>query len=121
MRNPLAAENVLQRLSELLRVALDDMRSMQVPLKQEIVFLENYIEIQKQRFQERLDVHMEIASDALPIPVPSLLLQPLVENAIHHGIGKNKGSDVIEVTAQRHGQDLLLQVKNMASDLSSDA
>ena len=118
--NPAAAENVLQRLSELLRVALDDMRSMQVPLKQEIVFLENYVEIQKQRFQERLDVRLEIASDALPIPVPSLLLQPLVENAIHHGIGKNIGSDVIEVTARRHGQDLLLQVKNMASDLGSD-
>lgn len=118
--NPAAAEIVLQRLSELLRVALDDMRSMQVPLKQEIVFLKSYIEIQKQRFQERLDVRLEIAPDALPVPVPSLLLQPLVENAIHHGIGKNKGSDVVEVTAQRHGQDLLLQVKNRASNLGSD-
>jgi len=118
--NPAAAEIVLQRLSELLRVALDDMRSMQVPLKQEIAFLKNYVEIQKQRFQERLDVRLEIAPDALPVPVPSLLLQPLVENAIHHGIGKNKGSDVVEVTAQRHGQELLLQVKNRASDLGSD-
>jgi|SRR5215469_2226673 len=119
--NPAAAENVLLRLSELLRVALDDMRSMQVPLNQEIVFLENYVEIQKQRFRERLDVRLEIAPDALQVPVPTLLLQPLVENAIHHGIGKNKGNDVIEVTAQRHGQDLLLQVKNMASSLGSHA
>jgi two-component system, LytTR family, sensor kinase len=118
--NPAAAENVLQRLSELLRVALDDMRSMQVPLEQELVFLENYVEIQKQRFQECLDVRLEIAPDALTVPVPSLLLQPLVENAIHHGIGRHKGNDVVKVTAQRHGQDLLLQVKNMASDLGSD-
>ena len=119
--NPTAAENVLQRLSELLRVALDDMRSMQVPLKQEIVFLENYVEIQKYRFQDRLDVRLGIDEDVLSIPVPSLLLQPLVENAIHHGIGRHKGSDVVEVMARRQGSELLLQVRNLASDLNSTA
>jgi two-component system, LytTR family, sensor kinase len=119
--NPVAAENVLQRLSDLLRVALDDMRSMQVPLKDELAFLENYVEIQKQRFQERLDVRLDIASDALSLSVPSLLLQPLVENAIHHGIGKNKGSDVVQISAQRQGSNLLLQVKNAASNLTSGA
>lgn len=118
--NPTAAEHVLHRLSELLRVALDDMRSMQVPLQQEIKFLENYVEIQKYRFQDRLDVCLDIAEDALDVPVPSLLLQPLVENAIHHGIGRNKGIDVVEVSAHRSGTDLLLQVKNMASDLNLD-
>jgi len=116
--DPVAAENVLQRLSELLRVALDDMRSMQVPLEQEITFLRHYIEIQKHRFQSRLEVRFAIADDVLSFPVPSLILQPLVENAIHHGIGRHKGSDVIEVTAQRHGEQLLLQVKNAASELS---
>jgi two-component system, LytTR family, sensor kinase len=119
--DPAAAESVLQRLSELLRVALDDTRSMQVPLAEEIAFLENYVEIQKQRFRERLQVRMKIAPDALQIPVPSLLLQPLVENAIHHGIGRHKGSDTIEVSARRDGLDLLLQVKNNASHLVVDA
>ena len=119
--NPAAAENVLHRLSELLRVALDDMRNMQVPLREEISFLQNYVEIQKYRFQDRLEVRLEVAEDALSIPVPSLLLQPLVENAIHHGIGRNKGSDVVEVSAHRHGTDLLLQIKNTASDLNANA
>jgi LytS/YehU family sensor histidine kinase len=115
--DPSAAENVLQRLSELLRVALDDMRSMQIPLDQEVTFLRHYIEIQRYRFQSRLEVRLAIADDVLSVPVPSLILQPLVENAIHHGIGRHKGSDVIEVSAQRHGNQLLLQVKNRASEL----
>ena len=94
------------------------MRSMQVPLEQEITFLRHYIEIQKHRFQSRLEVRLVIADDVLSVPVPSLILQPLVENAIHHGIGRHKGSDTIEVTAQRHGEHLLLQVKNAASELN---
>ncbi len=115
--DPHAAENVLQRLSELLRVALDDMRSLQVPLEQELAFLEHYVEIQKQRFQERLTVHFHTAPDTLTIPVPTLLLQPLVENAIHHGIGIHKGRDVVEITSRREGQQLVLEIKNSAGSL----
>ena len=115
--DPVAAENVLQRLSELLRVALDDMRSLQVPLEQEIIFLEHYVEIQKQRFQERLTVRFHMAPDTLSVPVPTLLLQPLVENAIQHGIGSHKGSDVVEITARRDGRQLVLEIRNLASSL----
>lgn len=115
--NPAAAENVLQRLSELLRVALDDMRSLQVPLEQEITFLKHYVEIQKQRFQDRLTVRFEMAPETLSVPVPTLLLQPLVENAIHHGIGRHKGSDVVEITARRDGRQLVVEIKNLASSL----
>jgi LytS/YehU family sensor histidine kinase len=118
--NPAAAENVLQNLSELLRVALGDMRHSQVPLEQELSFLRNYVAIQKQRFQERLTVQFDVAADALPIPVPSLLLQPLVENAIHHGIGKHKGNDIVVITVRRQGQKLLIQVTNLASSLIED-
>ncbi|SEG31730.1 Histidine kinase [Bryocella elongata] len=116
--DPIAAEDVLHRLSELLRVVLDDMRSMQVPLEQEITFLEHYVEIQKQRFRDRLTIRFNIAPGTRSIPVPSLLLQPLVENAIHHGIGRHKGSDTVEIFAQRVGTTLLLQVKNFASSLN---
>lgn len=116
--NPSAAETVLQRLSELLRVALDDTRSFEVPLKDEIAFLENYVEIQKQRFQDRLSVRYDIPTDTSSVPVPSLLLQPLVENAIHHGIGLNKGSDIVEITARLCGADLSLRVSNLASSLT---
>ena len=119
--DPAAAENVLQRLSELLRVALDDMRSLQVSLEQEVIFLQHYVEIQRQRFQERLTVQFHIAPDTLAIPVPTLVLQPLVENAIHHGIGIHKGSDVVEVSARREGQQLVLEIRNSASSLVEDS
>src|ERR1700733_3856530 len=116
--DPLAAENILQSLSELLRVALDAMRSLQAPLEQEITFLEHYVEIQKQRFQERLIVRLHIAPDTLPILVPTLLLKPLVENAIHTGNGRHKGSDVVEGASRREGQQLVVEIRNSASSLS---
>jgi len=115
--NPEAAENMLVRLSELLRAALDDMRILQVPLEKEITFLEHYVGIQKERFQERLTIRFDVALDVLSVSVPTFLLQPLVENAIHHGIGTHKGSDVVEVTARRNGQQLVLEIKNFASSL----
>lgn len=119
--NPEAAEQVLLHLSKLLRVALGDMHSLQVPLKQEIVFLEHYVEIQKQRFQERLTVHINVPLDTLSVAVPPLLLQPLVENAIQHGIGKHKGSDQVEVLARRDGKSLVLEIRNFASVLDERA
>ena len=115
--DPKAAEDVLQRLSELLRVALDDMRSLQVPLHQEVTFLAHYVEIQKQRFQERLIVQFHMSPETLPIPIPTLLLQPLVENAIHHGIGRHKGRDVVEVSSWLDGQHLVVEIRNSASSL----
>jgi len=75
------------------------------------------VEIQKQRFLERLVVRFHIARDTLPVPVPTLLLQPLVENAIQHGIGRHKGSDVVEVTSQREGKHLTVEIRNYASSL----
>jgi two-component system, LytTR family, sensor kinase len=84
-------------------------------------FLEHYVEIQKQRFQERLIVRFHMAPDMLLIPVPTLLLQPLVENAIHHGIGRYKGSDVVEITARREGQQLVLEIRNSASSLLDES
>ncbi len=116
--DPIAAENILQRLSELLRVALDDLRSLQVPLEQEMAFLDHYVQIQKQRFGERLTVRFDTAPDTLPIPVPTLFLQPLVENAIHHGIGTHKGCDQIEIDARLNGRNLVLEIRNFASSLT---
>jgi two-component system LytT family sensor kinase len=97
------------------------MRSLQVPLQQEVVFLEHYVAIQKHRFQERLTVSFDIAPEALAVLVPSLFLQPLVENAIHHGIGKQKGSDRVEVTARRQGDELVLRISNYSSSLTNGA
>ena len=119
--DPAAAERVLLRLSELLRVALSDMQHSEVPLEQELKFLEHYVEIQKQRFQERLEVRIDTPPETLSIKVPSLLLQPLVENAIHHGIGHIKGTDTVIVFARTAGDTLILDVNNYASTLSAEA
>jgi two-component system, LytTR family, sensor kinase len=101
--NPQAAEDVLLRLSELLRVALDEMRNQEVPLEQELSFLDLYVGIQKQRFKDRLCVLVHADPDVLRFKVPSLILQPLVENAVHHGIGRHKGIDTVEVSASVDG------------------
>jgi two-component system LytT family sensor kinase len=115
--DPKAAEDVLIRLSELLRVALDEMRSQEVSLRQELAFLDCYVGIQKQRFKDRLNVVVHAEEEILDVKVPSLILQPLVENAVHHGIGKHKVSDTVDVSAKRNGDFLELEVRNYSSSL----
>ena len=110
--DPRAAEDVLLRLSELLRISLDQMGTNEVPLARELEFLDLYVGIQRQRFGDRLSVEIHADPSTLGYRVPSLLLQPLVENAILHGIGKHKGEDLIEVFAQLENGGLQLEVWN---------
>lgn len=115
--DPKAAEDVLIRLSELLRVALDEMRNQEVSLRQELAFLDYYVGIQKQRFKDRLSVVVHADEEILDTKVPSLILQPLVENAVHHGIGKHKVSDRVDVSAKSNGGFIELEVRNYSSSL----
>jgi two-component system, LytTR family, sensor kinase len=110
--DPRAAEDVLLRLSELLRVALDEMEAYEIPLSRELEILDLYVGIQQRRFGERLTVQVHADATTLAIAVPPLILQPLVENAIHHGIGKHKGQDCIEVFATRQDTGLQIEVWN---------
>jgi two-component system, LytTR family, sensor kinase len=110
--DPRAAEDVLLRLSELLRISLDQMGTNEVPLARELEFLDLYVGIQRQRFGDRLSVEIHADPSTLEYQVPSLLLQPLVENAILHGIGKHKGEDLIEVFAHLENGGLQLEVWN---------
>jgi len=91
--DPGAAEDVLLRLSGLLRISLGQMDANDIPLARELEFLDLYIGIQKRRFGERLGFEIQADQAALGARVPPLILQPLVENAIRHGIGKHKGDD----------------------------
>lgn len=110
--DPGAAEDVLLRLSELLRISLDEMGTAEVSLARELEFLDMYVGIQRRRFGDRLKVEIHAEETTLDRQVPPLLLQPLVENAIRHGIGKHKGDDTIEVYARADAGGLELEVWN---------
>jgi two-component system LytT family sensor kinase len=92
--DPVLAEASVERLATMFRYVLASSERGQVPLEEELAFVDNYLEIERARFGERLQVTREIAPDALPTPVPSLILQPLVENAVKHGHGDDGRIDL---------------------------
>jgi two-component system LytT family sensor kinase len=110
-----AAEDVLLRLSELLRISFDQMDANEVTLARELDFLDLYVGIQKRRFGDRLSFEIQADPATLDWAVPPLILQPLVENAILHGIGKHKGEDCIEIFASRENDGLQIEVWNANS------
>jgi LytS/YehU family sensor histidine kinase len=117
--DPPGAEDVLLRLSELLRATLQQSQSQEICLREEIELLECYVGIQKHRYGERLHFNFEIDENLLDATVPIFVLQPLVENAIRHGIAKRKGEDVVSVQVSREGSNMVLVVKNHNSVLDA--
>lgn len=107
-----SATDMLAGLSDLLRLALENVGTQEVSLQRELEFLERYLEIERIRFADRLQVSMRIAPETLNARVPNLILQPLVENAIRHGIASRSTSGLIEIKAEREGELLRLQVKD---------
>lgn len=114
--DPRAAEHMLTRLGELLRIYLRSSELQEISLAQEIDFLRRYLEIQKLRFEERLHVHIRLDPAAETAAVPSLILQPLVENAIVHGIADRDRDGSIEIDAAVEGAELSLRVADNGSD-----
>lgn len=107
-----AARRMIARLSELLRLTLDTAGQQKVTLRQELEALERYLEIEQIRFQDRLCVRMQIAPATLTARVPNLVLQPIVENAIRHGIAPSSTAGQIEITAEQQNGHLILQVRD---------
>ncbi len=104
------AVNLIARLSSLLRMTLDHTRAHEVTLRQEMDFLERYIDIQKVRFSDRLSVDITIEPAAMEMRIPNLLLQPLVENAILHGIAPKSGPGRVGVKGRVEDGRLHLEV-----------
>jgi sensor histidine kinase YesM len=96
-----AADRMLVRLGELLRLTMSHPGQPLTPLRDEIAFIEKYLEIERIRFRDRLSVAFEVDPAALTAEVPSLILQPLVENAIRHGIEPHARPGRLTVTARR--------------------
>jgi LytS/YehU family sensor histidine kinase len=107
-----AADRMLARLSELLRTAIASGGAHEVPLADEVAFTERYLEIERIRFSDRLEVRLDVTADAYAAAVPQLLLQPLVENAVRHGIAPRAGRGRIDVSAYRDRGDLVLTVRD---------
>ncbi|QQP94960.1 sensor histidine kinase [Lysobacter enzymogenes] len=113
-----SAEDMLLRLSELLRAFLEDYDGQEISLRRELDLLELYLGIQRKRFQDRLEARIYADPEALDCAVPSLLLQPLVENAIRHGIGRRVGADRVEIECRREDGELRIEVRNRNSELT---
>lgn len=112
-----AARQMLIRLSDLLRTSLERNGDQEVSLREELEFLTNYLEIEQTRFQDRLSVKLEIEPAVLDAQVPNLILQPLVENAIRHGIAPQAGPGVVEIQAQRENGMVRMRVRDNGAGL----
>ncbi len=106
------AEETLARFSDLLRAVLADMDAQEVPLARELEYLKLYLSIEQLRFSDRLRVNTDIDPEALDAAVPHMALQPIVENAIRHGIGQCANSGVIDIRAARVGDSLQIAVSD---------
>jgi sensor histidine kinase YesM len=107
-----AADRMLALLGDLLRDSFERVGAQEVSLKQELGFLDRYLEIERTRFRDRLTVDVHVDPEALDAEVPNLLLQPLVENAIRHGIGRRRRAGRIEILARRRHERLDLRIRD---------
>jgi two-component system, LytTR family, sensor kinase len=111
-RDPVAANQTLVHLSDLLRMSLNNVSAQETSLREEMEFLDGYLEIEQTRFHDRLSVRRSIQTETLNAAVPNLILQPLVENALKHGIAKKPGPGTIEICASRNNSRLQLEIKD---------
>ena len=112
---------MLAQLSDLLRMTLANIGVQEVPLQQELEFLRRYLDIQQMRFQDRLRVVLDVPPDTLDVRVPNQVLQPLVENAIRHGVDAQRGEGLVEIRARADGDSLHLTVRDDGPGISAEA
>ena len=105
-----AADRMVSRLADLLRMALDSGNAQEITLRQEMAFIDAYLGIESIRFHDRLTIIKDVSADCLDALVPALLLQPLVENAIKHGVADKADPSTITIRAHHQQQWLTLEV-----------
>ena len=107
-----AADRMMTRLSDLLRMSLENDALQITTLSRELEFVTAYLEIEKVRFGERLSIVLDIPSDTLDAQIPHLLLQPLVENAVRHGISRRSSEGEIQISSKHDERELYLRIKD---------
>ena len=115
-----AAVSMIAGLSDFLRKVLEESSRQQVPLSEEMEFTQTYLDIQKVRFADRLQLSVDVPLDLYPAQVPSLILQPMVENAVKHGIAQRAQGGSIRIAASRNNGTLTLSVSNDGPSLPPD-
>jgi hypothetical protein len=118
--NPETADRMITRLGDLLRLTLDAGSQQEVPLRRELDFVDKYLEIEQTRLGDRLRVERRIDRDALDALVPTLILQPAVENAIRHGIAPAAAGGTVTLEARRDGESLRLDVRDDGQGLDAE-
>ena len=119
--NPDGADRMISRLSDLLRLTFDRSGAPRVSLQEELEFLQKYLEIEQTRFHDRLSVHFDIDPETLDAEVPRLILQPLVENAIKHGVSPKPGAGLVQISARHRDDTLWIEVSDNGVGLSANA
>jgi signal transduction histidine kinase len=112
------AEATIERLAEMFRYVLAGSERKVVPLEEELTFVDGYLEIERARFGERLSVTRDVAPGALDVPVPSLILQPLVENAVRHGQGSD-GSINLALRVGLAGNEVIITIADRGPGIPS--
>lgn len=115
-----AADKMLDHLEHFLHLTVNNSEAQEVPFEQELEFLKCYLAIEHVRFQDRLSIRMDIEPQTLLVAVPNLLLQPIVENAIRHGIAPRTSPGTIEIQAKKNNGILKVRVQDNGPGLSDD-
>ena len=117
---PALACLMLEQVSDLLRMSVQHHEAQEIPLYEEFAFLGRYLGLQKLRFEDRLEINIQMDPDASTALVPTFILQPLVENAVRHGVAMRREKGLIEVHAWRHNGDLGISIRDDGPGLPAD-
>ena len=120
-QNGRAAEEMLSHLSDLLRCVLEDVEAQEVPLRRELHYLKLYLSIEQVRFADRLRVEISADAAVQDAAVPQFALQPIVENAIRHGIGASGSAGKVAISARRVGDTLEIRVEDDGPGLARES
>jgi sensor histidine kinase YesM len=114
------ANSMLVSFSEFLRITLEENGSQVVPLEKELLFIESYFDVEKIRFQDKLNVEMNINPSTRKIKVPNLILQPLIENAIKYAVAPKKSNGLVSITTKIIDDKLLILIKDNGPGINDD-